>query len=243
VKLAKAFTKSISSTLGTVLDERAYFLKKIYDKTTSGVMTKERYLDVGAGRTTNGRVFGEDFHEVLLLDINPIEQAGQEPKMQCIIGDAQALPLKENTVDLLSLISTIEHVPDPQQALNEATRVIRAGGELVIQVPNVYLPIDLHTGIFNPFWIPKFARKTYLKIMGYHNFLNEVYGLPREKEITGWIRGRMQLVGIHKVIYPPHFVPISVRPIYRLLTKLGFLTLIPLGFLYVYKKGCHSVVG
>jgi ubiquinone/menaquinone biosynthesis C-methylase UbiE len=97
------------------------------------------------------------------------------------------LPLKENTVELLSMFSTIEHLPAPQQALKEAVRVLQPDGELVIQVPNLFFPIDLHTGILNPFWIPKFARERYLKIMGYSDWLENVRGFPRKKDITRWL--------------------------------------------------------
>ena len=242
LRLAKGFTKSIHRTLGIALEDRAYFLKKLYDEVANGVKTGERYLDVGAARVTNAKVFGEGFHEVYCLDINFIDQQGQEPKIHFIIGDAQTLPLKENTIGLLSLFSAIEHLPSPQQALTEAIRVLQPNGEIVIQVPNLFFPIDLHTGILNPFWIPKFARKTYLKIMGHSNWLNNIHGFPREKDITGWLRGGMQLTGVRKVIYPPHFVPRGTRPIYILLTKLKFFTLIPLGYLYVYKKTQTSAI-
>ena len=239
---AKVFTKSIHRTLGIALEDRAYFLKKLYDEIANGITTEERYLDVGAARATNAKVFGEGFHKVYCLDINFIDQQGQEPKIQFIIGDAQTLPLKENTIDFLSLFSAIEHLPSPQQALNEAIRVLQPNGELVIQVPNRFFPIDLHTGIPNPFWIPKFARKTYLKIMGHSDWLNNVHGFPRQKDITGWLRGRMQLTGVRKVIYPPLFVPRGTRPIYILLTKVKFFTLIPLVYLYVYKNTQHSAI-
>lgn len=163
MRLAKAFTKSIHRTLRAALEERAYFLKSLYSEITNGATAKERYLDVGAARAINAKVFGEGFQEVWCLDINFSEQQERESKIQFMVGDAQMLPLKESAVDLLSLFSTIEHLPAPQQALNEATRVLRRNGELVIQVPNLFFPIDLHTGILNPFWIPKFARKTYLR--------------------------------------------------------------------------------
>jgi len=236
VKSANAFTKSIYSTLIPVLDQRARFLKRLYDETSNGPNIKERYIDAGAGTPVNGRVFGEGFKKIFLLDINIIDPAGQGPEIQYIIGDGQALPLKDNTIDLLSLISAIEHVPDPRQALSEAARVVRPGGEIVIQLPNLFFPVDLHTGMLNPFWIPKFARKTYVRILGHPCFFNEVYSLPQGKEITQWLRGMMQLAGIRKVIYPAHFVPAIVRPLYWLLGKLGILSLIPLGHLYVFKK-------
>jgi len=236
VKSANAFTKSIYSTLIPVLDQRARFLKKLYDEISSGPSIKGRYVDAGAGTTINSSFFGEGFQQIFLLDINAIEPAGQGTDIQYLIGDVQALPLKDNTVDLLSLISAIEHVPDPRQALSEAARVVRPGGEIVIQIPNLFFPADLHTGMLNPFWIPKFARKRYVRMLGHPDFFNEVYSLPQGKEIRLWMGKNMRLEGIRKVVYPAHFVPAIARPLYRLLCKLGILSLIPLGHLYVFKK-------
>jgi SAM-dependent methyltransferase len=141
MRLVKSFTKSIHHTLGTTLEDRAYFLKKLYNEVANQSVSRERYLDVGAARTINARVFGEGFKEIYCLDINFDQQ--QDSKIPFITGDAQMLPLKGNTVDLLSLFSTIEHLPAPQKALSEAVRVLRPNGELVIQVPNLFFPIDL----------------------------------------------------------------------------------------------------
>ena len=157
-ELNKAFTKSIHRTLGGALEDRAHFLKKLYNNETANELSpKERYLDVGAARPVNARVFGEGFKEIYCLDIKFDQQ--QDSKISFITGNAQMLPLKENTIDFLSMFSTIEHLPEPQQALHEAVRVLRPQGELIIQVPNLFFPLDLHTGIPNPFWIPKFAPK------------------------------------------------------------------------------------
>jgi len=234
MKLAKAFTKSIHNTLQPALEDRAYFLKKLYNSVTVGPSPRKRYLDVGAARAINAHIFGEGFEEIYCLDINFDQR--QDSRISFITGDAQMLPLRESTIDLLSMFSTIEHLSIPQQALNEATRVLQPHGELIIQVPNLFFPVDLHTGIPNPFWIPKFARKTFLKMMGHSDWLSNVYSFPREKDITRWLKGTMQLMGTRKVVYPTHFVPKNVRPIYAFLTKIKFLALVPLGYLYVYKK-------
>lgn len=235
MKLSRAFTKSIQDTLATVLEERARFLKKLYDEVSNGPSTTQRYVDIGAGKLVNTKVFGENFKETYALDVKFRNRESQEPKICFIAGDAQALPLKSSTADFVSMISAIEHFPSPQKALYEAMWILRPGGELIIQAPNPRFPIDLHTGLPNPFFIPRFARKAFLKTLGYSNWLNDVYSHPKEKEITKWLSGTMKLTGARRVIYPSHFVPKRVRGIYNFLAKTRFFNLVPPSYLYVYK--------
>jgi len=236
MKLTKAFTNSIHCALATVLEERARFFKRLYDEVSNGPSIKQRYVDIGAGRLINTKVFGEDFPEIYALDVNFTNWRSQEPKTHFIVGDAQALPLKASTADLVTMFSVIEHLPSPQKALCEAMWLLRPGGELVIQAPNPLFPVDLHTGLPNPFFLPRFARKTFLKALGYSNWLNNVYSHPKEKDLTKWLNRTMKLTGVRRVVYPPHFVPKSVRVIYNLLVKARFFNLVPLSYLYVYKK-------
>ena len=142
MKLTKAFTKSIQYTLATVLEERARFLKRLYHEVTSGPSIKERYLDIGAGKLINTKVFGEDFEAIYALDVKLTNRGNQEPNIHFIVADAQALPLKASTADLVSMFSVIEHLPSPQKALCEAMSLLRPGGELVIQAPNPFLARD-----------------------------------------------------------------------------------------------------
>jgi len=235
MKLTKAFTNSIQCTLATMLEERARFFKRLYGEVTNGPSVKEKYLDIGAGKLINTKVFGEDFQEIYALDVNFTHLQSQDPKTHFIVANAQALPLKANTVDLVTMFSVIEHLPTPQKALHEAMWLLRPGGELVIQAPNPFFPVDLHTGLPNPFFLPRFTRKSFLKALGYSNWLNNVYSHPREKDLTKWLIGTMKLTGVRRVVFPPHFVPKRVRVIYNFLAKTRFFNLVPLSYLYVYK--------
>jgi SAM-dependent methyltransferase len=55
-----------------------------------------------------------------------------------VFGDAQALPIRSASVDAVTMLEVIEHLPDPDKALAEAHRVLRPGGILVLSAPFAY---------------------------------------------------------------------------------------------------------
>lgn len=51
-------------------------------------------------------------------------------------GNAENIPLPDNSVDTIVSFETIEHVPSPAKFLEECVRVLRPGGQLIISTPN-----------------------------------------------------------------------------------------------------------
>jgi ubiquinone/menaquinone biosynthesis C-methylase UbiE len=52
--------------------------------------------------------------------------------LEFVEGDAKALPLEDCSFDAVVFHTTLCHVPDPDIALAEASRVLRAGGKLAV---------------------------------------------------------------------------------------------------------------
>jgi SAM-dependent methyltransferase len=55
-----------------------------------------------------------------------------------IFGDAQALPIRNDSIDTIVLTDVLEHLPKPTQALDEVVRALRPGGKILISVPFLY---------------------------------------------------------------------------------------------------------
>ncbi len=90
---------------------------------------------IGIARTVSphGRAIGVDFAPgMLALAARRLARAGASPGASLLCGDAEALPLRGESLDAATLAFGLRNVPRPDRALREAHRVLRAGGRLVI---------------------------------------------------------------------------------------------------------------
>jgi len=53
-----------------------------------------------------------------------------------VVGDVQKLPFAEDSFDLLTARSVVEHIEAPLLFLQEVTRVLKPGGKLLFATPN-----------------------------------------------------------------------------------------------------------
>lgn len=246
-KALNDFTKSIWQAFIDNRWERANYLKTLYDKVSNGSEGSGWYLDIGARDGINSLVFGQKFAEIVMLDIQPgresIALAKNHPSAHCVLGNAQSLPFRNCTFGLVTMISTLEHLKNAERGIHEVRGIINMGGRLVIQVPNRYFPLDLHTGLPNPFlFCPSFLRPALLSKLGHERWVNDVHKAPGGKQLSGWVKGCMQLLSREKVIYPEVLIPGALRPLYKLLKRSALLYLIPLGYIYIYQKHAENAL-
>ncbi|QFY89739.2 class I SAM-dependent methyltransferase [Magnetovirga frankeli] len=93
-------------------------------------------LDIGCGNrwveselNQHCRYLGLDYPDTVAM--------GYQGKPH-LFGDGQNLPLQDASIDAILMLDVLEHMPKPAQAVAEATRVLKPGGVLLIQVPFLY---------------------------------------------------------------------------------------------------------
>jgi SAM-dependent methyltransferase len=92
-------------------------------------------IDVGGGTGNYAAALRSDGFRPTVSDLSPeMIAVGRTKGLTTVRSDAAALPFGERSVDAVTLISMLHHVPDWPQALAEARRVVRAGGRVVLFV-------------------------------------------------------------------------------------------------------------
>ena len=133
------------------------YLSKVYDRINPFIWNEEmrsealgmldieqgdRVLDVGCGTgfATEGLLaYTDDVHG---LDQSPhqlakaYEKFGKRGPVRFYRGDAERLPFRDDSFDVVWSSGSIEYWPDPVAALRECRRVARPGGEVLIVGPN-----------------------------------------------------------------------------------------------------------
>lgn len=112
-------------------------------------------LEIGCGRgefsawlathlPRRGRRVAADFSATAVSRARRTLREQDAGSVTCVIADIQALPFPTETFDVVVSCETIEHVPDPGQAVRELARVLRSGGHLILTTPNYLGPIGCY---------------------------------------------------------------------------------------------------
>ncbi len=83
--------------------------------------TDEVVLDIGSGGADQAKYYPNR----VTLDIDPAR--GPE-----IVGDAQNMPFENESYTTILCTEVLEHIPDPQKAVDEMCRVLKPGGVLIL---------------------------------------------------------------------------------------------------------------
>lgn len=113
------------------------------------MLDRRRILDVGCGIGTYVERLSQLSSQVHGIDVDRQRiRAGRERGLSLLAGTAEELPFDDDSIDVVLLNEVIEHVRDDRQALKDAFRVLRPGGDLVIFAPNRLYPFETHGAYF-----------------------------------------------------------------------------------------------
>jgi ubiquinone/menaquinone biosynthesis C-methylase UbiE len=97
----------------------------------------EEILEVGSGHGQHFNFVKSKYHRYTELDLRVLENSTVGSRNRVSLqGDAQNLiNIRSNSIDRLIATCLIAHLPDPDKAVSEWRRVVKAGGVLDIYVP------------------------------------------------------------------------------------------------------------
>jgi SAM-dependent methyltransferase len=96
-------------------------------------------LDVGCGVGPLRQFLAREDFRIVGMDLSPelVAVAGQNYDEGLVADATGRWPFDDASFDAVNLGALMEHVPDWHAPLNQANRVLREGGLLVISVPNL----------------------------------------------------------------------------------------------------------
>ncbi len=95
-----------------------------------------RIVDVGCGTGATLATLAE-YGEVIGVDRSQhaLHYCQERGHHRLVRGDGAALPLADESVDVVTALDLLEHIADDAGAVREFVRVLRPGGVLVVTVP------------------------------------------------------------------------------------------------------------
>ncbi len=118
------------------------------------------------------------------------EAAAMADSLDWVVGDAMKLPFADNTFDVYTISFGIRNVTRPQEALNEAYRILRPGGRLMVlefsQIPNDLMQkvYDLYS--FNI--IPKMGKVIANDSESYQYLVESIRKFPDQDTFLGMVK-------------------------------------------------------
>jgi len=91
-----------------------------------------KMIEIGCGDKAKGCLVGEYVEEHIGLDH---EESPHDKSNVDLVGSAYEIPKQDESFDCVLSTAVLEHLEEPQQALDEAYRVLKTGGYAIYTAP------------------------------------------------------------------------------------------------------------
>lgn len=153
------FSKPKKLVVGTTnLSTRETWLENTLKKINKG----SKILDAGAGELqykkycSHLNYTSQDFGRYTGKgDGSALQTGAWDNSKLDILSDITTIPVKDKSFDAIMCIEVLEHLPNPEGAIKEFSRIIKKNGSLIITAPfcsmTHFSPYFYHTG-FSKYW-------------------------------------------------------------------------------------------
>jgi demethylmenaquinone methyltransferase/2-methoxy-6-polyprenyl-1,4-benzoquinol methylase len=120
----------------------------------------------------------------------PVLPVPPRPSIPYAVGDALQLPLRDGSVDLVTIAFGLRNLPEPGQGLLEFRRVLRPGGRLVVcEFSQPVVP--LLRGVYRRYLtrlMPVAARRLTSDPEAYQYLARSIGAWPDQLALAGWMQ-------------------------------------------------------
>ncbi|MCG6553554.1 MAG: class I SAM-dependent methyltransferase [Candidatus Magnetominusculus sp. LBB02] len=168
-----------------------------------------RILDIGCGRGLFLNVMKDDGWQVagVEFDEDAASSAASYYGIEVISGEPHTWNFVPASFDVITLNHVLEHIPDPKGLVAACNRLLKAGGLLVIAVPDLggtqaqvgkinwfHLDVPYHLYHFTNKGISSLLRAASFNIVGKRHF-------DLEYSLFGWLQTLLNITGIKKNMF------------------------------------------
>jgi SAM-dependent methyltransferase len=135
----------------------------------------QRVLDLGCGTGYGSYYLAERLQGADVLGMDVASEAVQfahseyrHPKLHYLVGDASHTAISSHSFDGIVCFEVIEHIPNPEELLMEANRLLRNDGICVISTPNRHIYSPGSDRPWNPYHVKEFTLDEFQHLLAAH---------------------------------------------------------------------------
>lgn len=108
----------------------------------AGLSMSGRLLDAGGGTGRVSQALRELTDSIVIVDesLGMLHQAMNKGGLEIVCSQTELLPFDSQTFDCVLLIDALHHVTNQQRTISELWRVLRYGGRIIVEEPDIRNP-------------------------------------------------------------------------------------------------------
>lgn len=197
--------------LTDIFQEYPKLIKKILNTEEPKII-----LDVGGGSSCEYAKSGSSNHIIIAIDENKETLSkNKDVEIKCVGDICRPLPFRDQSVDLITSSSVLEHLEDVKFFIKNASAILKPGGYMIHRIPNKFSPFSLINRL-----LPNYVTRKFLEIIwpgsygsvGYRAYYNHCYPNAFTKLLKKYnfdvveIRVGYTQAGYYSFLFPLYFL-------------------------------------
>nr|QNO41769.1 ubiquinone biosynthesis O-methyltransferase, mitochondrial [Methanosarcinales archaeon ANME-2c ERB4]QNO42746.1 ubiquinone biosynthesis O-methyltransferase, mitochondrial [Methanosarcinales archaeon ANME-2c ERB4] len=200
-----------------------------YDMLLRSIPSTGKILEIGCGMGHFSNYCHNSKRSVVSVDIgkSKMKMKNRYPFLSFVQADAEELPLKNNSFDVVLSIDLIEHLFDQNSHFKEVNRILKDGGLYIIKTPNKIYDLLVNIPYFMIVGKVEYSKLTEThpstrtlfgpkKLLGKYNLHVDFYSFGRLSQIQRAKLGKIYKC-VEKLVF--NYFPLWLQPSFLCIAK------------------------